>query len=173
MVVSPATRADLGRVRESLWWEIVVAFDGFVGAFENAIDEKGRIMLPIPFRSSASPRLTLMCRPDGAIAAYPAQRFDALFAEVADKVHRSQIPVLRRVLGSALEVPVDSTHRFIVPEFLRSYAKLVAPGKAVLIGTGDCFEVWERTAFATYGQSAFLANALTEEAARAGVPQLV
>jgi DNA-binding transcriptional regulator/RsmH inhibitor MraZ len=114
-----------------------------------------------------------MCRTDGAVAAYPSNVFEETFGHVRDKVHESQAPVLRRVLGSALEVPVDSAYRFIIPEFLRSYAKIVVPGKAVLIGTGKCFEVWERAAFALYGQAAFTDQVVSQEAARAGVPELI
>jgi len=146
---------------------------GFHGAFENAIDDRGRIMLPGPFREHASGRLTLMCRTDGAVAAYPSGIFEETFGHVRGKVHDSKAPILRRVLGSALEVPVDSAFRFIIPEFLRSYAKLIVPGKAVLIGTGKCFEVWERAAFALYGQGAFTDRAVSEEAARAGVTELI
>lgn len=47
----------------------------------------------------------------------------------------------RQIFAAAEEVKFDSQGRFVLPEFLRSYAGVTE--ELVVIGAGDHFEIWD------------------------------
>lgn len=117
----------------------------FLGQFQHNLDEKGRLMIPAPFR------VTL----EGG--AYITQGFDrclmimteAYFGQVYDRINAMNLAdpstrMLRRlILSNAYKVELDKIGRILVPQNLRQFAGL--DGEATVAGQGEYFELWTPT----------------------------
>lgn len=145
---------------------------GFIGSYELSSDGKGRIMLPVPFRKLVSNKLVLMCRTERAVAAFTPETFNKLLESEARPVFESNLPTIRRMLGSAMEVNVESNWRFTVPEAMRRYCGMDVTSQVIVVGTGDSFEIWTLPEFAAYAREAFKDTTVREEALLTGARRL-
>ena len=119
----------------------------FLGQFQHAIDEKGRLMIPARFRELL----------DGG--AYITQGFDRClmimtgpyFKQIYDHVNAMNLTdpsarLLRRMIfTNAYPLEVDKVGRVHLPQNLREFANL--NGEAIVAGQGDYFEVWTPAAW--------------------------
>ncbi len=139
----------------------------FLGRYEHAIDEKGRITIPVRYRELLE---------DGA---FVCQGFDknlmvltaASFERISERV--SQISLtdpsarqLRRLIFSSAErCEFDRAGRLLLPQFLRENACLQE--EAILIGVGSYFEIWSPQLWAQQNEQ--LQNAETTAERFAGL----
>jgi len=114
----------------------------FLGQFQHNLDEKGRLMIPAPFRLSL----------EGG--AFITQGFDrclmvlteAYFGQVYERINAMNLAdpatrMLRRlILSNAYQVELDKVGRILVPQNLRQFAGF--DGEAIVAGQGEYFEVW-------------------------------
>jgi transcriptional regulator MraZ len=114
----------------------------FLGQFQHNLDEKGRLMIPAPFRKML----------EGG--AYITQGFDrclmvlteAYFGQVYERINAMNMAdpatrMLRRlILSNAYPVELDKVGRILVPQNLRQFAGFDA--EAIVAGQGEYFEVW-------------------------------
>ena len=54
----------------------------------------------------------------------------------------------RLMLGGAMEVEIDNLGRILIPDYLKSYAKLKK--KVVIVGLYDRMEIWDAQEFEKY-----------------------
>ncbi len=122
----------------------------FLGQYTHAFDIKGRLTIPSRFRE-----LLLV---DGA---YITQGFDRnlmvltedAFSRISLKVNAMNLAdpnarALRRMIfASATRVEIDKAGRILVPDFLRQHAGLELEGDAIIVGAGNYFEIWSRSAW--------------------------
>lgn len=114
----------------------------FLGRYEHNIDDKGRLTIPVRFRDLLV---------DGA---YITQGFDrnlmVLTPDSFDHVYNyiNQISLtnpdarsLKRLFFSSAErVELDKVGRVLLAQHQREFAQLA--GQAILVGSGDYFEIW-------------------------------
>lgn len=114
----------------------------FLGQYQHALDDKGRLTIPAAFRDALA---------DGA---FISQGFDrnlmvmtsAYFQQVYERINAMSITdpaarLLRRlILSSAYQVEVDKAGRILVPQSLRQFLGL--NGEAMVIGQGEYFELF-------------------------------
>jgi MraZ protein len=114
----------------------------FLGQYQHAIDDKGRLTIPARFRELL----------EGG--AYVTQGFDknlmvmteSYFKLVYERLSTMSITdpgtrLLRRmILGNAYPVEVDKVGRVLLPQGLRQFLNL--SGEAVVVGQGEYFEIW-------------------------------
>ena len=114
----------------------------FLGQFQHNLDEKGRLMVPAPFRQML----------EGG--AYITQGFDrclmvltdAYFGQVYERINAMNLAdpatrLLRRlILSNAYPVELDKVGRILVPQNLRQFAGF--DGEAIVAGQGEYFEIW-------------------------------
>jgi MraZ protein len=116
----------------------------FQGAAKLAVDPKGRISMPTRHRdalvASCEGRLTITRHPDGCLLVYPRPQWEAKRAELAVLPYAARA-LQRLLLGSAIDVELDTAGRLLVPTVLRDDARLAR--EATLIGMGAHFELWE------------------------------
>ncbi len=119
----------------------------FLGQFQHALDDKGRLTIPARFRELL----------DGG--AYITQGFDrclmvmtsAYFAKVYERLTAMNLadPVARlmrrMIFATAYPLEVDKVGRVLVPQNLREFAGL--DGDAIVTGQGEYFEVWTPAAW--------------------------
>jgi MraZ protein len=116
----------------------------FQGTAKLSVDPKGRISMPTRHRdalfASCEGRLTITRHPDGCLLVYPRPQWETKRAEVTALPHGARA-LQRLLLGSAMDVELDTAGRVLVPTALREDARLAR--EATLIGMGAHFELWE------------------------------
>ena len=119
----------------------------FLGTFDYAMDERGRVPLPPRYRDVFRAGIVLsQGSPDPCVHLYTAEAFETqakryLAVPALSRKGRQ----LRRLLSRTWEAQLDAQNRILIPTPLRSYAKL--SGKVFLIGAGERMELWSPDAY--------------------------
>jgi MraZ protein len=121
----------------------------FQGKFEHAVDEKGRMAIPAPFRKKlqtdpenseeVSVYVTIS---DQCLAVYPASEWSMKIAQIA-KLNQFDPKVMafkRIFVGCAQECQVDKAGRILLPPDLRRDLKI--DRNCVIVGQIEKFEIW-------------------------------
>lgn len=121
---------------------------GFLGSFLHQIDEKGRVALPAPFRrDEAREPFVLLHWYDQALFLYPAQTWrevEERLRELRRRRPESRLEVAQ-LTANAVEVALDKQGRILVPERLKSAAKL--EDEVLIVGALDRIELWNPSTF--------------------------
>ena len=125
----------------------------FRGVSNLSLDAKGRIVLPARYRE----RLLEICQSQlivtidtdqPCLLIYPLPEWELIEEKI--EALPSFNPTTRRIqrllIGHATEVEVDANGRMLLSNPLREYARLGK--KAVLIGQGKKFELWDEVLWA-------------------------
>lgn len=139
----------------------------FIGEYHHAFDEKGRFAVPVKFRKDLSTGGVVTRGLDNCLFVYPKKDWEAL----ADRL--SKLPIAkantrafaRLMLAGAMEIEIDSQGRVMVPEYLRTFAKLKK--NVVVAGLYNRIELWDEKAWEQYrkgteAKSGDIAEALGE-----------
>lgn len=125
---------------------------GFSGKHYISLDQKGRIIVPAPFReilsSNHSSKLIFTNEVfDRCLCAYPIDEWNSLLEKVKEKPQTSDAVkyFMRRVIGSAVECEIDKQGRVLIASALRVDAGL--NGEVVTIGLGNRIEIWDKSEF--------------------------
>lgn len=126
---------------------------GFSGKYYYTLDEKGRVMVPAPFReiifANYSPKLFIANSAfDSCLNIYPFEEWVKLEEKVRG-LPRSDRAVrffMRRVIASAIEAEFDKQGRVLIPAAYRQDGGL--DGEVVLVGQVEMIELWGRQAWA-------------------------
>jgi MraZ protein len=142
-----------------------------IGEFKHLLDDKNRISLPAKFRSEMGKNVIITPGLDNCLFIFTKKRWD----EISERLSNSESSMLaadnrsfnRYLLGGAVEVPVDAVGRMLIPEFLKSRAKIQS--KVVFIGVRDRVEIWDEIAWENYRKSIeSRADELAEKLGKAG-----
>ncbi len=122
----------------------------FIGEYRHTIDEKGRMAIPIRFRSALAQGAVITRGLDRSLFLYPRKEWDKL----ADKL--ASLPLgqadtrafARLMLAGAMEVEVDGSGRALLPEYLRQYAGLRKD--VVVAGLYNRLEIWDEATWKAY-----------------------
>ena len=141
----------------------------FFSTFEKQLDAKRRIVVPQDFRA-------LMSGPLGGVFCFPSiesdclegggqalfQQYQALIGELpfGDPLRTA---LETAVLGGMTQLSFDTAGRITLPELLCDQFGLTLD--VVLVGLGDRFQIWERTAFQAH-------RAAQREIAREGLASM-
>jgi MraZ protein len=115
----------------------------FVGEYEYKVDNKGRIPLPPRFRREIEDGLVLTIGADSCVVAYTRADWSKMTANqaptsflVSDKERR----INRFLFSNANEVNIDNQGRIALSATLRERCSI--SDAAVVVGTNNCFEIW-------------------------------
>lgn len=137
----------------------------FQGASQLTLDAKGRMSMPARHRdalmASCDGRLTLTRHPDGCVLVYPRPTWEVRREQLAKLSYAARV-LQRIVLGSAVDLELDSAGRILVPGELRSLCHLER--EVMLMGMGAHFELWDAARLAEEEAKA-LADGLPDAAA--------
>ena len=115
----------------------------FMGHYEHTIDEKGRVTIPSKFREELGDTVVIAQGFEGNLTGYIKEWF---YEEVAKDVlatsrFEAEGRKLRRLFFTETEeIEIDKAGRILLPAHLRGTANLT--DCAILVGTGDSFELW-------------------------------
>src|SRR5919205_1232330 len=116
----------------------------FLGEFEHAIDDKGRLAIPAKFRAALEQGLYLTRGVDRCLVIWDGDSWRAMADRVRElnpwqsDARRMQ----RHFFAGAVEAQPDKLGRVVIPQYLRSYAGLDT--EVVVVGLADRVEVWAR-----------------------------
>ena len=91
----------------------------FVGQYEHALDDKGRVVLPSNFRASVAER-GFVTRLDSCIGLWNETNFKAMAErwKAESEAGRISMRVFRKLMNSVREVKLDSAGRITLPREL-------------------------------------------------------
>jgi len=122
----------------------------FRGRTEQAIDQKGRISLPVKFREillKQYDNTIVLTNFDGCLLAYPTVEWIS-FEEKIRKLPsgNKNVRIFKRfIISGATECTVDRQGRILVPPSLKGYAQL--EHDIVIAGQINHFEIWNAALF--------------------------
>jgi len=131
----------------------------FLSTFENKVDKKGRVSVPSQFRSMLygqefSGIVLYQSSINNCIEGCSIERIQRLSETIDDldpySTERDTFATV--ILGGAAQLPFDADGRVILPQNLVGFAGI--DEKAVFVGKGQIFEIWEPAEFAKYMKKA-------------------
>jgi len=115
----------------------------FTGEYTVAVDDKGRIAIPVRFRPGFDAGAYLSRWIDPCLALHPSAAWEAITSRVEPLPVTDEGARLFRhfLFPSAWPIEQDKQGRLVIPAKLRDAAGLTGD-KAVLIGAGSHLELW-------------------------------
>ena len=119
----------------------------FRGSYEHTIDQKGRLSIPSRYRELLRENYEekfIVTRSENCLVAYPEAEWIKLEKRFSQLPHldKSAKAVMRFLVSSATECPVDKQGRILIPQYLRNHAGLEKD--VVLAGMIDKVEIWAK-----------------------------
>lgn len=139
----------------------------FIGEYHLTIDEKGRIAVPVKFREALARQAVVTRGLDTSLFLMPSAEWEKLANKIADLPlgAKEARAFSRFMLAGAMDIELDGQGRFVIPEYLRSFAGIQK--KAVLVGLQNRLEIWDEERWLTY--AAVAEKAAEELAAGLGI----
>ena len=124
-----------------------VAIMGFMAEYQNNMDAKGRVILPIKFRETIGNKFILTKGFDHNLFIYPLDEWKKVEEKLSNlKITNKNSRIIKRLLqGSAVEVEIDNQDRISIPQNLRLYAELEK--ELLFVGQGEYIEIWAKNKF--------------------------
>ena len=116
-----------------------------IGEYSHNIDTKGRVIIPVKFRSELGERFILTKGFDGCLYGYSLTEW----VGIEEKI--KTLPLItgkdarnftRFFFSSAIECEFDSQGRILISQGLRTYASLEK--ELVIIGVSSRIEIWSK-----------------------------
>jgi MraZ protein len=128
----------------------------FHGTHIHTLDNKGRLSIPSRYRDILKEKqdvqIFLTRHYGGYLLAFPGSEWSRIETKLDEKLSfRSEPRKHIRFLTSGVgECTLDRQGRILIPPNLRDYANLNK--EVAVIGTVNCFEIWDRAKFEVHDQ---------------------
>jgi MraZ protein len=123
----------------------------FLGKYDHALDERGRITLPRKIRQELGEKELVLSRGfDTCVFGFDKESWEKeATKQLASPVTEEKARAIRRYMFAGAEkVEVDKLGRILMPALLKEYALI---GRDVMvIGAGDHFEIWDKEKWEAY-----------------------
>jgi MraZ protein len=127
----------------------------FLGTFEPNLIGKGRLALPKKIRNElGGQRIVLTVGFEKCILGFKEKDWEEVTrAELSRPLfsEKESRDLRRKMCAAAAIVQLDSQGRFVIPDNMVLFAG-ITDKKAIIIGAGDHFEIWEEKAWGLYSQ---------------------
>jgi MraZ protein len=126
----------------------------FLGEYEHALDERGRVTLPKKIRKELGRDEVVLSRGfDACIFGFDPESWEReatkqLESPVTDEKARA---IRRYMFAGAQKIEADKLGRILVPALLKEYAKINRD--VMVIGAGDHFEIWDTKTWKEYASA--------------------
>jgi MraZ protein len=123
----------------------------FLGDYIHTLDDKGRVVMPAPFRAAIKEDggiVVVTKGPDGNLVLFPQSKFEEIAKEETERPRlRDARRDARAKFASADLQKMDSQGRVSLKPRLRDYANLMEVDEVAVVGVYDRIEVWDVDAF--------------------------
>lgn len=122
----------------------------FIGEYQHNLDDKGRVAVPIKFRTMLKKGAVVTKGLDNCLFLYQREEWKKIAAKLANMPFEqaNARALARHMLGGAMEVEFDNQGRITLPEYLRSFAGLKK--KAVIAGLYNRLEIWDEESWGKF-----------------------
>jgi MraZ protein len=121
------------------------------GEFRHALDDRGRIAIPVRFRARLATGATLARWLDRCLGLFPVEEWTSLAEKIRalPMTNPNAREFARFMSSGAVDVELDRQGRMLVPSYLREYAGL-SEGEVVVVGALNRLEIWAPSAWQPY-----------------------
>jgi len=142
----------------------------FIGEYNHNLDDKGRLAIPVKYRTILKKGAVVTKGLDNCLFLYSKEQFDKIAQKFA-ALPLSQAKArafTRHMLAGAMEVEFDNQGRVTLPEYLRKFSGLK---KSIIVaGLYNHLEIWDEAAWNKYKSEAEKnSNAIAEELGDLGI----
>ncbi len=119
----------------------------FLGTYEHTLDAKGRLVMPVKFRSKLAGGCVITPGQEGCLTVWPLEAFQKEYERIANlpATDRSARMYRRTIFAGGADVALDGQGRIPIPENLRGWSGMVKD--VTVTGSGPLIEVWAREAW--------------------------
>ncbi len=122
----------------------------FIGEYNHTLDDKGRLAIPVKFRTLLKSGAVVTKGLDNCLVVYPKLEWEKMATKISslpfNKTHDRSLA--RFILAGASEADFDNQGRITLPEHLRNFCKLNK--KAVVAGLYNRLEIWNEASWKIY-----------------------
>ena len=124
-----------------------------IGQYEGKLGAKGRIAFPKKFREELGDKLIITLGYENSLIVVSEENWRSLLEGTEGKpfIESETRETQRFLLGGASNVELDSKGRFIIPVFLREFAKI--ENDVVFLGLSRYVEIWDKLRWFKYRQN--------------------
>ena len=118
----------------------------FMGTYQNNVDPKGRVSIPVKYREALGERFFVTKGFDSCIDIYTVEEWE----KFAEKLHKLSVTkrdmrdFVRFIFGNATEVELDKQGRILLPAMLRETVGIEK--EVIVMGVGNKEEIWDKVA---------------------------
>jgi MraZ protein len=148
-------------------WETKHYTNMLIGKYTHDLDPKKRLTLPSKWRVDLGKKVVVTTGLDGSLFIFPVKEWERVAERLSESGfgNKDTRDFNRFILGNAYETDVDAAGRIVIPDTLKSFAKLEA--KVVLAGMHSRVELWDESAWNNFtakvsGEADILASRLSE-----------
>ena len=126
----------------------------FIGEYQHAVDDKGRLAIPIKFRNDLAKGAVVTKGLDDCLFLYSKEEWEKQAEKMAKlPFSKSNSRSFSRLMfAGAMEVEIDKQGRVVLPDYLRKFADISK--KVVVAGLYDRIEIWDEEIWDKYKQGA-------------------
>ncbi len=121
----------------------------FLGRFEYAMDERGRVPVPPRYRELFTPGAMLNQGPDPCLRLFTSESFQQQAELYTSNPAIEEVARMTRraFFANSFSVELDKQGRILIPTTLRTYARL--ENNVIISGAGEWLEIWSPQQFET------------------------
>lgn len=114
----------------------------FIGEYQYSIDDKGRVSLPVKYRSKFEDGCIVTRGLDHCLWVYTKEDWDKLAEEISNLpiTQKNARSFSRLMLSGAVEVKPDKIGRVNLPAYLKEYCGI--KNKVIVAGVYNRLEIW-------------------------------
>ena len=142
----------------------------FIGEYQHSTDEKGRLAIPAKFRATLGERAVITRGLDHCLFLFSGSDWEELAKKLAGMpmAEANARAFGRLMLAGAMEAPLDSQGRILLPDYLRAYASITK--QAVVTGLYNRIEIWNDEAWKKYKtETESQSNEIAERLSQLGI----
>ena len=134
----------------NLWSRVGISGTMFIGEYTLSIDEKGRLILPVKFRSAIKEKAVVTRGLDFSLFLYPIAEWNKLATKLSSlPISKANTRAFSRLmLAGAMDCELDKAGRINVPDYLREFAKIKK--RVVIVGLYNRLEIWSEEVWQKY-----------------------
>ena len=121
-----------------------------IGQYEAKIDKKGRTAIPKKFREILGNNIIITLGYESSLIVVSESQWQALLEGTEGRpfIEYETRETQRFLLGGASSVSLDSKGRFILPSYLREFAKIEE--EIIFLGLSRYVEIWDKKRWEEY-----------------------
>ncbi len=126
----------------------------FFGEYQINFSGSGRLLLPKKVRELLKGNTFILTKGFGiCLAGYDKDDWEKRAAELLNPslLQPNDMDNRRYIFSSLVYLEIDEQGRFVIPKNLLEYSQLKE--KAVIIGVGDHFEIWNKEKWSKYSKA--------------------